>query len=213
MSYNYKGISNQVKLRSKVFVPYVHWVNAFTEEELKLIETLMDETPLDTAMISSIANDKAEGLVDSRARTSKVSFHNPNEKNNWIFERFNMVIDNLNTKFYNFDINGYDGFQYAEYHGDELGKYEWHTDMYIGEMPYDEEHRKLSLVMLLNEPDVDFEGGDFELIQSSLTSPEKINLSRGKIIVFPSFLFHRVTPVLKGVRKSIVIWTLGPKFR
>jgi PKHD-type hydroxylase len=67
--------------------------------------------------------------------------------------------------------------------------------------------------MLLNEPDADFEGGDFELIQSSLNSPEKINLSRGKIIVFPSFLFHRVTPVLKGIRKSIVIWTLGPKFR
>ena len=59
MSYNYKGISNQIKLRSKIFVPYVNWVDAFTEEELTLIETLMDETPLNTAMISSLENDKA----------------------------------------------------------------------------------------------------------------------------------------------------------
>jgi len=38
-------------------------------------------------------------------------------------------------------------------------------------------------------------------------------MKKGDIIVFPSFMVHRVKPVTKGTRKSIVIWVLGPKFR
>jgi PKHD-type hydroxylase len=36
---------------------------------------------------------------------------------------------------------------------------------------------------------------------------------RGRILFFPSFILHKVHPVTKGVRKSIVAWVEGPKFR
>lgn len=203
---NYKGISNTTLSRSKITQPFCYWVDVFSPEELQKIDQLMLETPLVEAMVSGDV-----GHVDNSVRRSKISFHNSNEKNSWIFERINYVIENLNSRFYNYDINGYDGFQYGEYHASEQGKYDWHMDMYIGMMPpTDMETRKLSVVLWLND---NYEGGEFELIHTLLESPVTIPKEKGKLILFPSFLFHRVTPVTKGIRKSIVAWVTGPKFR
>lgn len=66
--------------------------------------------------------------------------------------------------------------------------------------------RKLSMSIILND---DFEGGDFE-IRSDPATPK---LSKGSIIVFPSFIEHRVAPVTKGKRYSLVAWFLGPPFK
>lgn len=203
---NYKGISNTTLSRSKITQSFCYWVNVFNQDELDRIEELMKEVPLMESMVSGSA-----GLVDKNVRRSKISFHNYNEKNSWIFDRLNLIIENLNSRFFNYDINGYDGIQYGEYHASEQGKYDWHMDMYIGMMPdADLETRKLSLVLWLND---DYEGGEFELIHTSLESPVTIPKEKGKLIIFPSFLFHRVTPVTKGVRKSLVAWIVGPKFK
>jgi PKHD-type hydroxylase len=206
MSHSYKGISNVVQARSKIMQPFCYWLDVFSEQELVAIEELMSKTPLVDSMISGAA-----GTVDTNVRRSKVSFHNYNDTNGWIFDRLNQIIDNLNNRFYNFDLNGYDGLQYGEYHSKDQGKYDWHMDMYLGHMPEsDFETRKLSLTLMLND---DYEGGDFELIHTSLSHPVKIDKQRGKLLLFPSFLFHRVTPVTQGIRKSMVAWVVGPKFR
>jgi len=178
----------------------------------------MSKTPVDTGMIAGAAIDPTSdiktGTANSQVRSSKIAFHHPNPDTMWIFERMNAVIEQLNVNYFNFDINGYNAFQYSEYYAADNGKYDWHMDLYLGNMPeHDYESRKLSLVMLLNEPGEDFTGGEFEMKFSSVDKTEVISLSKGKIIVFPSFLFHRVAPVLTGIRKSIVVWVLGPKFR
>ncbi len=217
MSHNYLGITNNPIGRQRVIDPWCFWVNAFSNEELEKIKELMSRTQVESAKISGLDNNKSpieNGVVDSSIRSSRVAFHNPNNENRWIFDRFNRVIESLNSQYFNFDINGYSAFQYSEYHAEEQGKYDWHMDIYLGDVPTHEyETRKLSLTMLLNEPGVDFEGGDFELIQSSLDKHQTIQLEKGKIVVFPSFIFHRVKPVTRGVRKSLVIWVVGPKFR
>ena len=61
--------------------------------------------------------------------------------------------------------------------------------------------------------EVDFEGGDFQINSGQEKDAESVKMKKGDIIVFPSFMLHRVKPVTKGVRKSIVIWVMGPKFR
>ena len=38
-------------------------------------------------------------------------------------------------------------------------------------------------------------------------------LPKGSIIVFPSFVWHRVCPVKSGERNSLVIWNLGYPFQ
>ncbi|MGB0178111.1 MAG: 2OG-Fe(II) oxygenase, partial [Owenweeksia sp.] len=83
---------------------------------------------------------------------------------------------------------------------------DWHMDFGAGEIS----HRKLSMTVQLSDP-ADYEGGDLEFMinQKVVTAPR----TRGTVIVFPSFILHRVTPVTKGVRHSVVGWVSGTPFR
>ena len=67
--------------------------------------------------------------------------------------------------------------------------------------------RKLSMSIILNS---NFEGGDFEMRDLDNRVPR---LEEGSIIVFPSFIEHRVAPVTKGIRYSLVAWFVGPPFK
>jgi PKHD-type hydroxylase len=154
--------------------------------------------------------------LNEAIRKSNVNFHNPNKENNWIFERLNWAIEKMNADFYNFDLDGYDFFQYSQYKSSQLGKYDLHIDMFMGGDKMAEnmtKNRKLSLTFLLNEPGVDFEGGDFQIVLGQEKDAQTIKMKKGLIIAFPSFVLHRVTPVTKGERKSIVVWVNGPKFK
>jgi PKHD-type hydroxylase len=85
----------------------------------------------------------------------------------------------------------------------EGGHYGWHVDV---KKP-DENGlcRKLSSVLLLSD---DFDGGELEMKKETLPK-----LTKGSIIVFPSFLQHRVTPVTRNERYTAVAWAVGPYFR
>ena len=72
--------------------------------------------------------------------------------------------------------------------------------------------RKLSIGMLLNEPGVDFDGGDFMINTSREKNSYKLEMKKGRLVFFPSFMLHTVTPVTRGIRKSLVVWVTGPKF-
>ena len=87
----------------------------------------------------------------------------------------------------------------------DSGFYDWHTD-FAGITP----RRKLSISVQLSRPE-DYDGGDLELLFTS--SPYKAARERGKFIVFPSFCLHRVTPVTRGTRWSLVAWVLGTRWR
>ena len=64
--------------------------------------------------------------------------------------------------------------------------------------------RKISLVVFLSDTK-DYDGGDFEFQEEA-----KIPAEKGSILIFPSFLSHRVTPVTRGLRYSLVNWFIGP---
>jgi len=40
-----------------------------------------------------------------------------------------------------------------------------------------------------------------------------IKKQRGLIVAFPAWTLHRVTPVVKGSRQSLVAWISGPAFK
>jgi PKHD-type hydroxylase len=96
--------------------------------------------------------------------------------------------------------------QFTEYNEDANGKYDWHEDnCWITPQPraFD---RKLSCVVQLSDP-ADYEGGRLEFERDNLTGDTFTQL--GDMIFFPSFLRHRVTPVTRGVRRSLVLWFEG----
>lgn len=135
-----------------------------------------------------------------------------------------------------FDVHRTEHWQHTTYHGSEEngGHYNWHQDepllqdprLYkIHESNGEPFIRKISASILMNDSD-EYEGGQFEWIDGDRvcdTIPEnsKINVDsnkwslpesykkKGSIVVFPSPTHHRVTPVISGVRKSLVIWLGG----
>ena len=146
-------------------------------------------------------------------RQSSVKFFQPDGNNNWIFEKISRTISLINDRYYGFDLTGYDAVQYTEY-GTVGAKYDWHMDTIMGPNKSDKmvQTRKLSMTMPLNDPS-EYEGGEFQIQTGLPEEPLVVEQKRGTAIIFPSFMLHRVTPVISGVRKSIVVWAVGPKFK
>jgi PKHD-type hydroxylase len=99
--------------------------------------------------------------------------------------------------------------QYTEYHGSEGGKYDWHHD--IDWNRNDGWDRKISVTVQMSHPD-EYEGGDFAMGDGQEPLPDW-HKEKGTVLLFPSYIVHRVAPVTSGVRKSLVAWFEGPTWR
>jgi len=150
-------------------------------------------------------------------RKAKTAFINqPDGTTQWIYDKFNNMIGYYNDTLFGFDLTGYDYFQYAEY--DVTGKHNFHMDIAMNspqQIDYriNEHFRKMTIVLMLNQQGVDFEGGDFQVNLSEERLPVKVHMNKGHVLLLPSFLLHRVTPITNGIRKTLVTWVNGPKFR
>lgn len=136
-------------------------------------------------------------------RKSEVVFLIPGPDTNWIYEKMDAAVKSAN-KSYQFDLQGFEPFQVAEYA--DGGHYDWHMD--IGKGP--SSTRKLGISLQLSDGSA-YEGGDLEFRGGGAppVAPREI----GTMIVFPSFMTHRVAPVTSGIRKSLVAWVHGRPFR
>ena len=205
------AICNDPFERNRYTHPYVTWDKAFEDKELDIISDLCEKENLDYGSVLG----REEMEVMKSVRNSQIKFFHVNAETAWIFNRFNSIIGMINDQFYGFNLNGYESFQYTVYKGEEQGKYDWHMDTFLGNNLQNADRnqtRKLSIVMLLSEPDKDFTGGELEINIGKEENAMKTDIFKGRIVAFPSFLIHRVKPVLTGIRKSIVIWVEGPKF-
>lgn len=119
-------------------------------------------------------------------------------------------VNQANAIAFNVDIQQEMGeMQFGEYDAEYRGKYDWHHDVnWLNEKNFD---RKLSIVVQLSDPET-YKGGNFEF--SEIQSPKKSDWGKqGSILIFPSYLTHRVTEVTEGVRYSLVSWVRGPRWR
>tara|TARA_R100000664_G_scaffold24940_1_gene34842 strand:- start:2259 stop:2903 length:645 start_codon:yes stop_codon:yes gene_type:complete len=140
----------------------------------------------------------------------------------WIYNEVQPYIHTANKNAgWNFEFDFTESCQFTKYHKGQF--YGWHTDSW--EFPYNKPDdlnihgkiRKLSVTISLSDPK-DYKGGDLEF---QFRNKDKPNLIRkcpevkpkGSIVVFPSFVWHRVKPVTKGTRYSLVCWNLGYPFR
>jgi PKHD-type hydroxylase len=160
------------------------------------------------AQNASIGFDKDHVDNSYRVSTLRWFFGYENKDIVDIIEYYAM---NANREYFGFDISvGAFEFQFTEYHGTNKGKYDWHHDVWWeNPRPHD---RKLSLSIQLSPPE-SYTGGEFEFRANHDPLVMATFKPQGSIVVFPSFLEHRVTPVLSGTRYSLVSWVDGPKFR
>ena len=144
-------------------------------------------------------------------------------KDRWIYKEIQPFIHQANRLAgWNFDWDFSESCQFTKYKLNQF--YDWHCDSW--EAPYANKDnpdtfgkiRKLSVTCSLSAPE-DYEGGELEFDFRNM-DPDKQSVRkcaeikpRGSIVVFPSHVWHRVKPVTKGTRYSLVIWNLGYPFR
>lgn len=158
--------------------------------------------------INELEDSKIIGGDAVTNRKSKINFIIDKDILN---EYLNLCLHINNKQNYNLDIDALEPLQYSEYH--EGNEYGWHVDQ--TEPRKDNRVRKLSFSIFLNN---DYEGGEFDLeIYNPLSKKRYVTFDnrtqKNSILFFYSDFWHRVRPVKKGVRKSIVGWVLGPKYR
>ena len=143
----------------------------------------------------------------------------------WIYKEIHpyVHIANKNAK-WNFQWDWSEKCQFTKYKLNQY--YDWHCDTWDNhdEMPYSNmkgKVRKLSMTCQLSDG-TDYKGGELEFdfrnydphlrdAKKHVVQCKEI-LSKGSIVVFPSFLWHRVKPVTSGTRYSLVLWNLGRAF-
>ena len=147
-----------------------------------------------------------DNLEKNEIRKSQLSWISSRELKKELWE----IITSYNEiSEWNYDIRGVEDIQYTVY--EEGDHYDWHNDC----MSEETSNRKISASIFLNDPD-EYEGGELDI---EIRSPkhevryDSFKLPKASIIVFPSNKFHRVRPITSGVRKSLVVWVIGPSFR
>ena len=149
--------------------------------------------------------EKKGGIVDTNTRTSHIS---------WIpFKNMPEMYKDIETMMKKTNGNhfGFDGMQiteqaqYTEYPSG--GFYDWHMDSDVN-FAHEPTVRKISMTCLLSH-ESEFEGGELQIEKDE----NKVKLVQGQAIFFASFIRHRVAPVTRGVRKSLVMWFGGPPLR
>ncbi len=167
---------------------------------------------------STIGHGSGTIRTDSNIRRSKVRWINREGRFVPLWDRIVQLINQANDAAFRFDLTKLQPLQFTKYNAEDRGYYDWHTDLdWVGDGGTDEEtgkglHRKLSCVLQLTGNNK-YEGGDLEL-SKEIERPDPVMLRTiGTFLVFPSFLKHRVTPVTRGVRHSLVGWYEGPRFK
>ena len=176
-----------------------------------------------TALTGNLKSDKE--LTDketkdlSKKRKSNVVWMN----DRWIYKEIQPYIHQANAMAgWNFEWDWSESCQFTKYKLNQF--YDWHCDSW--HKPYDKPDdlnshgkiRKLSVTVSLSD-ETEYEGGDFEFdfrsAEDGSNQPQvcKEIRPKGSVVVFPSFVWHKVNPVTSGTRYSLVVWNLGWPFR
>ena len=141
----------------------------------------------------------------------------------WIYKEIQPYVHQANVNAgWNFQWDWSESCQFTKYNKGQY--YNWHCDGWAGvyNRPNTISHgkiRKLSVTLSLCDGK-EYKGGDFEVDFRNNDPDKKANTEivkeirpKGSLVIFPSDLWHRVKPVTKGIRYSLVIWNLGWPFK
>ena len=137
-------------------------------------------------------------------------------KLNWLPNKheFNKVlldyVVKANEIVWHYNVTKFTPCQFARYDVGDF--YEYHQDSGYNIIEYEKETRKLSMTVQLSDSK-DYEGGEF-LFYAGKNEPTIPPIQeQGSILVFDSRMWHKIIPVTRGVRYSLVSWILGPRFQ
>lgn len=179
---------------------YYYYKNGLSFDLIERIRALVPREEMYDGNVS--------GEIDKTYRSSRIYWIRKSEKTLWLYEKLMWFVKDANEKMWKFNLtNLFEDIQFTEYDADFEGHYDWHMDMGGGEKT---STRKLSMTIQLSDPE-DYDGGELQfLINRNVSEPER---DQGTVVLFPSFLLHRVKRVSRGRRQSLVLWIHGPPFQ
>jgi len=168
--------------------------NGFTNDEVMWIDNLKNLYPYDMNSLNTNINEK---------RKSRIRYIPHDDRSSWIYDKLKTIVTEAN-KTWNFDLYSViDSLQHNEY---SLGDHcEPHMDIKLGT-----NYRKISIIVQLSDSS-EYDGGDLELWTED--GFEIVHREKGCVFIFPSFLLHGVTPITRGIRKSLVFYAGGGPYR
>jgi PKHD-type hydroxylase len=176
------------------------WSGGVTSNTLDIVRKEAASVPFQEATIF------ADAKKNSKIRRSNIKWLTHNNVIRGVLWSY---IQEANRNAFGFDVTNVGDIQYTEYDESEKGHYDWHHDIHWSQdKAYD---RKLSITIQLSDTS-DYEGGNFEFCEvpnPDLDASKKL----GTVLVFPSYLQHKVAPVTKGKRISLVGWFEGPRWK
>jgi len=183
-----------------------YWEGFLTQDDINLLLAQPEWLRLQDGCIGGIGDSS---LVNPSIRASQVAWIGMKPELVPIWEKLSLAVAEINRQFFHFDLTGFhEPMQLGLYTEQEKGHYDWHTDA----APTDKNvPRKLSLSMLLSDPS-EFEGGEFQ-VKTSSDEAQTLECKKGRAWFFPAYTLHRVAPITKGVRRSLVLWVGGPAFK
>ena len=118
------------------------------------------------------------------------------------------TVHDINKNFFGFNLfsaSDFDFVNLATYKSDIKAEYDWHTDAVGGEM-YD-----IKLTTIMNLSPESYRGGELEFFINGPLTPKGFE-KQGSIIIFPSFIPHKVNPVIEGERVTLTYFVTGPNW-
>jgi len=160
----------------------------------------------ETMIPSQVSGPDGKLIVNENLRISKTHWI---PIDHWIAAVMAHIVREANNNLFKVDLTSWaNSIQYTVYEG-KGSNCGWHVDSASSQL-YENEVRKLSISLLLSDPE-DYEGGELQLLGArQMTS---YRAPRGTAVVFPSSTTHRVRPLKSGIRRSLVGWFGGPGWR
>ena len=148
------------------------------------------------------------GVKELATRRAQIYWLNQEADSSWIFDRMLKTIAEANRRHFGFQIEEFaEQMQVSQYSADHSGFFDWHVDVGDGRFAA---RRKLTMVVQLSDDNA-YEGGRLESNSDGLVRTASRQI--GTTLILPSFVLHRVSPVLNGERFSLTLWSHGPAFR
>ena len=185
-----------------------------SQEEVKRIIQMASELPVHRA--TTIGNDGVPREVNdpNGIRSSMVKWIPQDRDWDWLYKRLVGFAEEANNNRWQCDLHSApESIQYTEYYAHENGHYDWHQDIGPGPLP---SRRKVSITIQLSDSD-EYEGGELQITSGGEASDnwgaQTCPRGRGVAVLFPSYMMHRVSPVTKGTRRSLVLWVGGSHYK
>ena len=155
--------------------------------------------------VAQVGMNKSGSGVDTKKRTTTISWI-PFKEMKEMYSQIEATMQATNLNHFGFEnMKITEPAQFTEY--PKGGFYDWHMDLDVNGT-HEPPVRKISMTILLSDPST-FKGGHLEFMEKNKV-PE---LKQGQAIFFASFIRHRVAPVTKGIRRSLVMWFGGTPFK